>query len=674
MTIPNPQLSHLKYRPDIDGLRAVAVLSVVAFHAFPSLMKGGFIGVDIFFVISGFLISTIIFEGLDNGIFSFTEFYAKRIKRILPALLLVLVASFTFGWFTLFADEFRQIGKHIVAGAGFVSNVVLWSESGYFDNSAEMKPLLHLWSLGIEEQYYIIWPFLLWLAWRSRFNLFTFTIAGLLVSFILNIKGIKQDPVATFYLPQTRFWELLSGSLLAWFAIHKKNSFDAYSLKIYSRLARDSYIKSVETEGDNPLSDIISLAGSALLIYGFWRITEEVSFPGAWAVIPVIGATLIILAGPSAWANRNILSNKIAVWFGLISFPLYLWHWPLLSFSRIIEGDTPSPSIRIAAVVLSVALAWLTYRFIERPIRFGGHGKAKVAILIALLPIVGLIGYITYKSDGLVFREFTRDNNVFNYNSHWDGWDKCTIVRNSSKNGGCRILERLKPIDLVVIGDSHAGHLASGIKSLNSLKSTNIAVMLYAGCFPSLPVNVNGKEFLTCPDNLISDAIDYAIKTESIKAIVLSGYAALKIQIDRLHEKQNLPDTQVRHNYEILRAGLFKTLGTLSKSQKKVIFVVDNPELIGDPKSCTRRSHNSQCDLRISRQSYLKRNDLYLALIEELKVKFPSVHFTNSIDFFCDTEFCYGGDSDGLWYATRDHLTTHGSRSFVRSFEELFSF
>ena len=154
-------LSHPKYRPDIDGLRAIAVLSVVCFHAFPDLLKGGFIGVDIFFVISGFLISTIIFENLDKGTFSFSEFYSRRIKRIFPALLLVLIACYSFGWFALLADEHKQLGKHIAAGAGFVSNFVFWNESGYFDNAAETKPLLHLWTLGIEEQFYIIWPLLL---------------------------------------------------------------------------------------------------------------------------------------------------------------------------------------------------------------------------------------------------------------------------------------------------------------------------------------------------------------------------------------------------------------------------------------------------------------------------------------------------------------------------------
>lgn len=310
-------LSHPKYRPDIDGLRAIAVLSVVIFHAFPSWIQGGFIGVDIFFVISGFLISTIIFENLDKGTYSFTEFYTRRIKRIFPALILILMASYAFGWIMLFADEFKQLGKHIAGGAGFVSNFVLWKEIGYFDNSAETKPLLHLWSLGIEEQFYIIWPILLWLAWKCKFNLLLVTVAVASISFWLNLQGINQDSLAAFYSPQNRFWELLCGSLLGWLVLNYNNFFLSLSSRFQS---------------------IISFIGFFLLIYGFWYINKNLSFPGTWALIPTLGAVLIIAAGPQAWINRKILSHPIMVWFGLISFPLYLWHWPLLSFMRIVES------------------------------------------------------------------------------------------------------------------------------------------------------------------------------------------------------------------------------------------------------------------------------------------------------------------------------------------------
>jgi len=398
MTARQTHLSHPKYRPDIDGLRAIAVLAVVIFHAFPKTIKGGFIGVDIFFVISGYLISTIIFENLDKGTFSFFEFYARRIKRIFPALILVLASCFIFGWLTLFPDELQQLGKHIASGAGFVSNFVFWNEAGYFDKSADTKPLLHLWSLGIEEQFYIFWPLILWLAWKQKFNLLVITIFFAIASFILNLIGIKQDAVATFYSPQTRFWELLSGSLLAWLTLYKKDSFAYIKEKIESVLSRIFYKKKQEFD-PKILANVISFIGLFLLLYGFWRINKDLNFPGKWALVPVIGTSMLIIAGSKTWVNRSILSNKFVIWFGLISFPLYLWHWPLLSFARIINDKFPSYLLRTIVILASVLFAWLTYKFVECPIRFGKQGKAKVAILCVGVFIIGVFGYIINKTD-----------------------------------------------------------------------------------------------------------------------------------------------------------------------------------------------------------------------------------------------------------------------------------
>jgi len=200
---------HPAYRPDIDGLRALAVLAVVLFHAFPSLLPGGFIGVDIFFIISGFLIGSIIMGEMEQQRFSFARFYGRRVKRIFPALALVMASCLVAGWFVLFADEFKMLGRHLVAGAGFISNLLLWSEVGYFDTAADTKPLLHLWSLGIEEQFYIFWPILLMLAqrWRQRAWLWALVLGGL--SFLLNVALVQRYPSATFYSPASRVWELL---------------------------------------------------------------------------------------------------------------------------------------------------------------------------------------------------------------------------------------------------------------------------------------------------------------------------------------------------------------------------------------------------------------------------------------------------------------------------------
>jgi peptidoglycan/LPS O-acetylase OafA/YrhL len=389
---------HPKYRFDIDGLRAIAVLSVIGFHAFPEWIHGGFIGVDIFFVISGYLISTIIFENLDRNTFNFFDFYARRIKRIFPALIFVLIICLAFGWLALLADELVQLGKHIAAGAGFISNFVYWDEAGYFDKSAETKPLLHLWSLSIEEQFYVLWPLLLWLSWKFRFNLLIITIFAAIVTFILNVKGIKHDMVATFYSPQSRFWELLSGSVLAWITLYAKDFYSNIKTKTSTWLSFAVYWDK-QTIKYTYVANALSFAGLLLLVFGFCYINKQLSFPGLWALIPVLGAILIIAAGSKTWINQTILSNRVLVWFGLISFPLYLWHWPLLSFLRIIYGEVPSIDLRLIAIALSVALAWLTYSLIEYPIRFGRHGKAKVTILCVLVFMVGVFGLIVSRTD-----------------------------------------------------------------------------------------------------------------------------------------------------------------------------------------------------------------------------------------------------------------------------------
>jgi peptidoglycan/LPS O-acetylase OafA/YrhL len=362
----------IHYRPDVDGLRAVAVLAVLIFHAFPAVLPGGFIGVDIFFVISGFLITGIILGELKRGTFTFGNFYSRRIRRIFPALALVLTTTLAFGWLCLLPYDFAELGKHILASAGFGENILLWKEAGdYFKSEAETLPLLHLWSLGIEEQYYFLWPLLLFLVKGGRALWLILAIA--VASFVTNIVLTQDIPARAFYLPQARFWELMLGSLVAYLSLH------------YPRAFQISY----------KANNCLALLGVGCLALGLTIIPQN-NFPGAWALLPTVGTALLIWARPS-WINQHILAQRAAVNIGLISYPLYLWHWPLLTYARILQEGEPSITIRLALLAASFLLAWGTYAFIEKRIRsvkaITVQRRAVVALAtsIATLAVLGVL-------------------------------------------------------------------------------------------------------------------------------------------------------------------------------------------------------------------------------------------------------------------------------------------
>ena len=363
------------YRPDIDGLRAIAVVAVLGFHAFPTSFSGGFTGVDVFFVISGFLISGIILEELQAGTFTFGQFYARRIRRIFPALALVLAATLLLGWWVMSPYDYEQLGGHIAAGAGFVSNLLLFHESGYFDTDSALKPLLHLWSLGVEEQYYLVWPLLLFVVRKHMHRIFWLILGVAACSFVLNIVLVGRQPSAAFYLPATRFWELMLGSIAAYRDVH---SVQRLNIPL-------------------GLRNLIAAAGIALLALAFVLVRDGHGFPGWWALLPTLGTLLLIQSGPEAWINKKLLANRVVVYIGLISYPLYLWHWPLLTYARILYGGIPPVGVRVGALALGVALAWATYEFVEKRVRRLGRGPTGIrtagiaAASVGALAIYGLL-------------------------------------------------------------------------------------------------------------------------------------------------------------------------------------------------------------------------------------------------------------------------------------------
>src|SRR6202171_1672665 len=341
-----------RYRPDIDGLRDIALMLVVNFHAFPEAMPGGFIGVDIFFVISGFLITGILLRELDQRRFSLLTFYNRRIRRIFPALIVVLCATLVLGWLWMLPAAYAQLSTDVFASAAFFSNIALLLQSGYFDIESGKKPLLHLWSLGIEEQFYLFWPLILMLVARMRLSILVAASVIGVASFVLNVALIGPNPVATFYLPFTRAWELLAGAVLAcsWNQVRQAGA----------------------------PSNLRASLGILLIAIAAGVLDTKSAFPGWWAILPVAGAALL-LSAPAAWFCRTLLASRPLVWIGLISYPLYLWHWPLLVFFGIIKFGPLTLVERELILGLSALLAWLTYWLFIFPFSFWRATPANAA-------------------------------------------------------------------------------------------------------------------------------------------------------------------------------------------------------------------------------------------------------------------------------------------------------
>ncbi len=631
---------HVSYRADIDGMRAIAVLIVVLFHAFPKLIPGGFIGVDIFFVISGYLISTILINEFGNNSFSYANFYARRARRIFPALILVLSASLAFGWIALFPDELKLLGKHIFGGATFLSNIFLWFEVGYFDTAAETKPLLHLWSLGIEEQFYIFWPILLALAFKYRMSLFWLTLALMVVSFGINIGGLEKFPSATFYSLASRAWELLIGAMLAYWSLQRTPvSFGSNS-----------------ATGRN----LLSFVGLGLIILACALIRGGKGFPGWWALLPSLGAGCLIAAGPLAWINRFVLSNRALVWVGLISYPLYLWHWPLLSFAHIVESGTPALEIRIAAVLGAVLLAWLTYVLVEQPIRRRGPRQPAVAIVLAVLvAVIGGVGGWVYKQDGLPTRKSIVDN---------ANLQKALIVVEDRDNAAA--CKKRYGFDTVwdyclmgnadieptmgMIGDSHAYHVSAGLLKYYGEQGENLVYfgtrIPYIGVKPG--INDQYQE-------ATAKMLELTLSTASIRKVIISTIA-----------KHSDDTAEGRLLTEQFRA----TLRALQDAGKEVIYFYDIPTLDFEPRACIKRAGiassttNRDCTMDVStyEQAIKEHNRIVGAVLKE----FPSVTTFAPAKYLCDDKHCKGMLDGKLMYRDSHHLTYEGDLYIGEKFAE----
>ena len=680
----------LKYRPDIDGLRAIAVISVVLFHAFPdSIFKSGFVGVDVFFVISGFLISTIIFKGMnrrmggagDSKPFSFIDFYSRRVRRIFPSLIFCLLTFLVLGWFVLLPDEYSLFGKHTLGASAYVSNLLLWSEAGdYFQTASQTKPLLHLWSLGIEEQFYLIWPLVLFIAYKLNFNIFTLALVGALASFGFELRSVHDNPTAAFYSPFLRFWELMAGSLLAWLKLYKGEMFTGIANKAGPYLSAVLMRDSSKSDSVRLCGNILTVIGLALILTAVFALDSK-DFPGYKALIPVIGAALMIAAGKDAFLNRCLLSNRVMVWFGLISYPLYIWHWPFLSFAWIVGGEMPQLNVRIGCVVLAVIMSAVTYYFVEPRLRWGRYSGYKAAGLLSAMILVGVAGYSIERHDGYTARMDDPEQPVIDainerleedyrrclgsvpnwkkYSATWD-MTKCRFQRPSGKN------------TIAVIGDSHAGHLYPGLIS-QTRDHEGIAAFPAECAIPLIGLHSALKHpAWSNSEHALSEGFSYILRHINITTVILS------------HEPNcswhDVTDTLKPNNHDfnsILHDGFVRTYEALTKAGKEIYVVMDNPFHSGrDVDKCrsqvVRRPYSIPsflssknweiCSVKqtdtVNRQSL----DNWNKTSRELAAGYRNIHFIDMEQVFCKNGNCSVLDDAGdLLYRDGGHLSIKGA-------------
>jgi peptidoglycan/LPS O-acetylase OafA/YrhL len=641
-----PQLLRPKYRADIDGLRAVAVLAVVGFHAFPGIFAGGFVGVDIFFVISGFLISTILFENFAAGRFSFIEFYRRRIRRIFPALTIVLAASLAIGWFTLLADEYQQLGKHVAAGAGFVSNIVLWNESGYFDSAASLKPLLHLWSLGVEEQFYLLFPLLLWIGWRARANLLGVSVGVAIVSFALNLVALQRDPVGDFYSPGTRFWELMIGAILAY------------------RMTKSP----AETNG----AAWRSTAGMLLIGAGVVGTRGQTRFPGWWALLPTLGTAALIAAGPQGWFNRVVLRRPSLVALGLISYPLYLWHHVLLTFARITYAAVPAPAFRIGLVALSVVLAWLTYKLIEQPFRFGHRVHARTAIPLAGMMVVGVLGYGVLSGGGLPGRAFAVKFDAYAKTAISTPREKdcfdIPYAHNTTGDWYCRLGDASGQPQIFAFGDSHALSLVPVLERYGRESRAGILFTAGSGCAPLLGVqsvrDPVAMQRLDCRA-LHQRVFDY-VRANSIRTVLLIARWTLYTGDDTGElnplTTDNATTVTIESSRRTFETAVRNTVAAYHQIGTRVVLFEDSPQQPLSPRDALRRSSLSDESINtfaVPLSAHLAAQRWTSGVLSSHAGNGTIV--LNFDDVLCDNRVCPFAKNGGLLYFDDDHLSVDGA-------------
>jgi peptidoglycan/LPS O-acetylase OafA/YrhL len=532
----------------------------------------------------------------------------------------VLIACLVFGSLILTPQEFTQLSKHSVSGAGFYANFTFWQESGYFDSSNESKPLLNLWSLGVEEQFYLFWPVVLIAATKARLHRLPLTAILVVASFALSVLIARSSPSASFYLPHTRMWEPLVGALLACLPVSTSSK---------SFLGVPTWT----------LKNVASGIGITFIVMSAAGINGSQSYSGWLGLLPTIGAALIIYGGESAWINRQILSCSVLLQFGLISYALYLWHWPILTFSRLMWGGAMPANMQTVAVMVSILMAGLSFQFIEKPTRNGRNLGFKSVAFIGLMSVVIGIGLLGQRDGSLPFKltdgPANRIDGVLGHDAFNDyierTFQSCTASTEVLKRlTACKQSLPSSPHSIALLGDSHAAHLSIGLAE--ALPKTNVVLYGVSG----------GSYIKLAPYKAVVQSI---LDNRQISAVIVA-----------FMWDSNLNGQELR-----------ETLETLVSTGKSVYIVDDVPSFSFDPVNCKFARWAGQkatCD-EDQRLSWVRLTG-YLPALELATSGNPHVKLLNVRKYLCDSSNCYMAKDNVLLYRDNNHLTIEGSR-FVGS-------
>jgi peptidoglycan/LPS O-acetylase OafA/YrhL len=664
-------VSSLSYRPEIDGLRALAVMPVILFHAGFHVFSGGFIGVDVFFVISGYLITGILLADCSKGQFSITRFYERRARRILPALFCVIVACLPFAWFSMLPEELARFGKSILAVIGFASNITFWLEEGYFSSGSELKPLLHTWSLAVEEQFYILFPLVLYLIRNASRRTQTLLIgAAALASFALCEMAAYHFQTANFYLAPTRAWELLCGSLCA----------------------------CLGWQGTRRHAGWLAGLGLLLIVVSIFGLDGTLPFPSHWALLPVGGSMLLILFASTDRGAGRLLALPPFVGIGLISYSLYLWHQPVFAFARLLTAGPLSQGKMLGLVVLAIVLAVLSWRFVEQPFRKrSGIGEARLALPIAFglaIVLAGTGGWL-FLDKGAPWRfSLSRDPAISAMTKadpppRAEGGD-CQSDRDGFANP-CTIMPRPSAAQRIALyGDSHAQALLPAFRELARQRGAELHYASFGGCPPLLGGYVINGNYRAdfCPE-LARREIAHA-RAAHIDTVWLAGrWALYGAESQESHANGYLladrpqpifwTRTDSRRVFGVLLARTVAAYRTSGINLVIIDEVPSQPVMDHRALKCLAYRPKSQGLEDVIRQSSIKAED-FLELRRQIEPAIEAQERTGVPVLRFDSFFRMGdrflwGEPGVSWYRDDHHLSTEGALrlvpALVASFDQM---